>query len=100
MLRSSLLERSARLLDTDIGDDIDDAYALCLLMAEKANVIGVSTVYRNAVKRARIASALISLWGENIPVYAGESYPDVQLRFSFFRFQNVHFSPVPKPAIP
>ena len=73
----------ALILDTDIGDDIDDAYALCLLMAEKANVIGVSTVYRNAVQRARIASALISLWGEKIPVYAGESYPEVQPLFKF-----------------
>lgn len=73
----------ALILDTDIGDDIDDAYALCLLMAEKANVIGVSTVYRNAVQRARIASKLISLWGEHIPVYAGESYPEVQPLFKF-----------------
>ncbi len=48
----------ALILDTDIGDDIDDAYALCLLMAEKANVIGVSTVYRNAVQRARAYFAL------------------------------------------
>ena len=30
------------LLDTDIGDDIDDAYTLGLLLAEQANLIGVS----------------------------------------------------------
>ena len=37
------------ILDTDIGDDIDDAYALALLMAENAKLLGITTVYRNAV---------------------------------------------------
>lgn len=66
------MEEYEIILDTDIGDDIDDAYALALLMAEKANLLGVTTVYRNAVQRAKIAAKLIGLWQRNIPVYAGE----------------------------
>ena len=47
------------LLDTDIGDDIDDAYTLGLLLAEQANLIGVTTVYRNSQQRAKIAASWI-----------------------------------------
>ncbi len=71
------------ILDTDIGDDIDDAYALSLLMAEGAPISGVTTVYRNAEQRAKIAAKMIELWGKNIPVYAGESYPEKQPLFRF-----------------
>lgn len=77
------MEEYEIILDTDIGDDIDDAYALALLMAEKANLLGVTTVYRNAVQRAKIAAKLIGLWQRNIPVYAGESYPEKQPLFRF-----------------
>lgn len=77
------MEEYEIILDTDIGDDIDDAYALALLMAEKANLLGVTTVYRNAVQRAKIAARLIGLWQRNIPVYAGESYPEKQPLFRF-----------------
>ena len=48
------------LLDTDIGDDIDDAYALGLLLAEKANLIGITTVYRNSIQRAKIAGKILT----------------------------------------
>lgn len=63
------------ILDTDIGDDIDDAYALALLMAENAKLLGITTVYRNAVQRAKIASRLTALWNRHIPVYAGKAIP-------------------------
>ncbi len=76
------------ILDTDIGDDIDDAYALALLMAENAKLLGVTTVYRNAVQRAKIAAKLIGLWQRNIPVYAGESYPEKQPLFRFDKSDN------------
>ena len=36
------------ILDTDIGDDIDDAFALSILLNEKnADLLGVTTVFRN-----------------------------------------------------
>lgn len=81
------------ILDTDIGDDIDDAYALALLMAENAKLLGITTVYRNAVQRAKIASRLTALWKKHIPVYAGESYPEKQ---PLFRFEKADEGDVPK----
>ncbi len=71
------------LLDTDIGDDIDDAYALGLLLAEKANLIGITTVYRNSIQRAKIAGKILQLFHRRIPVYAGEDIPKKQPLFRF-----------------
>lgn len=66
------------ILDTDIGDDIDDAYALSMLLAEDAELLGVTTVYRNSLQRAKIASKMISLFGKDVKVYVGEDYPEVE----------------------
>ena len=62
------------IIDTDIGDDVDDAFALCLAMqSSELNILGVTTVYSDTSKRAKIAKRLLSLGGfENVPVYAGE----------------------------
>lgn len=64
------------ILDTDIGDDIDDAFAL-LLMIESSHfdVLGVTTVFRNAHKRAKMASYLIEKLDKNVDVYAGLDNP-------------------------
>ena len=44
------------ILDTDIGDDIDDSFALLLLLeSHKFNCLGVTTVFRNSLKRAKMA---------------------------------------------
>ncbi len=60
------------ILDTDIGDDIDDALALALaLEMPELELIGVTTVFLDTDKRARIAQKMLSLWGVDIPVYAG-----------------------------
>ncbi len=62
------------ILDTDIGDDIDDALALALALEEpELELIGVTTVFQNTDKRARIAKKMLSLWGSQVPVYAGIS---------------------------
>lgn len=63
-------------IDTDIGDDIDDAFALTYLLQEPhVEVIGITTVFRNALKRAKIASELIRSLDKEVPVYAGENNP-------------------------
>lgn len=60
------------LFDTDIGDDIDDAMALALaLEMPEIEVIGVTTTFLNTDIRARMAKKMLSLWGVDIPVYAG-----------------------------
>ena len=65
------------IFDTDIGDDIDDAFALSLLCSLAGKEIaGVTTVFRNTKKRAQRAKTLLAAAGfENVPVYAGESFP-------------------------
>ena len=64
------------IFDTDIGDDIDDAFALALLAnVQNADIIGVTTVFRNTKCRAQQASHLLKVMGKDIPVYAGERLP-------------------------
>lgn len=65
------------ILDTDIGDDIDDAYALALILASKElELVGVTTVFRNVVARARQAKTILKLAGrEDVPVAAGCGAP-------------------------
>ena len=65
------------IIDTDIGDDIDDAYALALAVKMNCfDLLGVTTVYRNSKQRAKIASALLYALGRHeVGVYVGNDYP-------------------------
>jgi len=70
-------QRVPVLFDTDIGTDIDDAYALALILrSPELDLIGVTTVSGDAVARARLAAKLLAVEGgaaAKIPVYAGTS---------------------------
>jgi purine nucleosidase len=61
------------IFDTDIGDDIDDAFALALaLSTPKLQVIGVTTAWGDTDLRARLAARLLAETGHrDIPVAAG-----------------------------
>ena len=64
------------ILDTDIGDDIDDSFALLVLLeSHKFNCLGVTTVFRNSLKRAKMAKQLIRSLGYDIKVYRGIDDP-------------------------
>lgn len=65
------------LIDTDIGDDIDDALALAVaLRSPEVELIGITTVFRDAPRRAILARELLRVWGrEDVPVVAGCSEP-------------------------
>lgn len=65
------------IIDTDIGDDIDDAVALCLAMrSPQIRLLGVTTVFKNTRARASIAKRFLRLGGmEEVPVAAGASVP-------------------------
>lgn len=64
------------LLDTDIGSDIDDAIALAYLLAQpQCELLGITTVTGEPVKRAMMASAQCKLAGRNIPIYPGAAQP-------------------------
>lgn len=60
--------RKKIIIDTDIGDDIDDAMALVYALASgRFEVIGVTTVFKDTVKRARIAKALVKRANVTVP---------------------------------
>ncbi len=65
------------IIDTDIGDDIDDALAVSYaLHSPELDVIGITTVFRDTAARAKIARKLLQLAGrDEIPVYAGCQQP-------------------------
>jgi inosine-uridine nucleoside N-ribohydrolase len=61
------------IIDTDIGDDVDDAFALALaLRSAELDVIGVTTTFGDTETRARIADRFLAEAGRpDIPVAAG-----------------------------
>lgn len=61
------------ILDTDIGDDIDDAYALGLVLTSpELKLLGVTTAWGNTSLRAQLADGLLCEAGQqNVPVFAG-----------------------------
>lgn len=65
------------IIDTDIGDDIDDALALALaLRSPEVELLGVTTVFQRAELRARLAQLLLAAYGRaEVPVHAGVDRP-------------------------
>jgi purine nucleosidase len=61
------------ILDTDIGDDIDDAWALAFVIAHKNfDPLGITVGHGNTPARARMACKMLHLTGRgNIPVLVG-----------------------------
>ena len=70
-------ERTPIILDTDIGDDIDDALALALaLQSPELDVRAVTTVIDDTETRTRLAWKELGLYGRHdIPVATGASEP-------------------------
>ena len=70
------VEKIKIIIDTDIGDDIDDAYAVALaLSCRELDVLGITTVYGNTAARVKIAKTLVKSYGANVKVYAGCGVP-------------------------
>jgi purine nucleosidase len=65
------------IIDTDIGDDIDDAFAVALaLHSPELQILGITTTFRDTETRAEIADRLLGELGrEDIPVAAGVATP-------------------------
>lgn len=65
------------ILDTDVGTDVDDVFAIALAAkSPELKVEAVTTVYGDVRLRARIARKLLGLLGrEDIPVAAGIGQP-------------------------
>lgn len=77
LLLAPLAKAEPVIFDTDIGTDIDDAYALvALIQRPELELLGVTTVSSDAVARARLAAKLLSIAGgkwASVPVYPGIS---------------------------
>jgi purine nucleosidase len=64
------------LLDTDIGGDIDDALCLAYLLAQpECELLGITTVAGEVEKRAKMASILCHVAGEQLPILPGVAKP-------------------------
>ena len=65
------------ILDTDIGDDVDDALALTFaLLCREIELLGVTTVFRDTVRRAELACCVLEALGRSdVAVYAGLGKP-------------------------
>lgn len=77
------------IIDTDIGDDIDDLIALeYLAKRPDVELIGVTTVWMNSFLRARMVKKVLSLLGKPyVPVYAGYGTP-------LGSFHNIHLNEI------
>lgn len=65
------------ILDTDIGDDIDDAFALALVLrSPELRLLGITTAYGDTELRARLVDRYLAAVGrKEIPVAAGVATP-------------------------
>jgi|SRR5450755_1867437 purine nucleosidase len=79
--KTSQYVKQSILIDTDIGDDIDDALALALaLRSPEIELLGVTTVFGATQRRAQLAAHLLSIAGrEDVPIAPGVAQP-LQLR--------------------
>jgi purine nucleosidase len=65
------------IIDTDIGDDVDDAFALALaLSSQHLQILGVTTAWGDTDLRARLVERFLKQTGHaDIPVAAGPKTP-------------------------
>ena len=65
------------IIDTDIGDDIDDAFAVALaLRSPELKILGITTTFGDTEKRAELLDRLLGEVGRpDIPVAAGVPTP-------------------------
>lgn len=73
LAQSSRSQKQKVILDTDIGDDIDDAFALGLVLSSpELQLMGVTTAWGDTQLRARLAERMLCETGQqDIPVFVG-----------------------------
>ncbi|MFN8482333.1 MAG: nucleoside hydrolase [Anaerolineae bacterium] len=72
-----MLDRTAVILDTDIGSDIDDAVCLAYLLRQpRCEMVGITTVSGDTGRRAALAEVVCRAAGrEDVPIHAGAPGP-------------------------
>lgn len=87
------------IIDTDIGDDIDDAFAVALaLRSPELQILGITTTFGDTEKRAKLLDRMLGEVGRtDIPVAAGPPTPPktafTQLKYA----QGGHFAKASHP---
>ncbi len=72
------MDKRKIIIDTDLGDDVDDMFAIVFAGLIDVEILGLTTVFRNAYQRAQMAQYLLKKVNMNIPVYAGIDKPFIQ----------------------
>lgn len=78
------------ILDCDLGDDIDDAYALALLLSstDKFDILGITMCYGRTNDRAEMACKMLYETGnEKIPVAMGRNTSNTDERANWYAEQ-------------
>ncbi len=84
------------IIDTDIGDDIDDAFALALaLRSPELHILGIITGFGNTPLRARLADRFLAAVGRAaIPVAVGAQTPETSFtQGAYARGEPLHSHP-------
>ena len=78
------------ILDCDLGDDIDDAYAVALMLSstDKFEILGITTCYGRTNDRAEMACKMLYETGlEKIPVAMGRNTSNKNDRANWYAEQ-------------
>lgn len=67
------------IIDTDLGDDVDDVFALAMAaLSDEVDLIAVTTVHGDTQYRACLARMVLDACGaDDVPVYAGPIGPNM-----------------------
>ncbi|MEY2760414.1 MAG: hypothetical protein RLZZ96_314 [Bacteroidota bacterium] len=82
--------RQKVIFDCDLGDDIDDAYALgyLLTLQDRYEILGITTCYGRTDDRAVLATKFLAVTGEtHIPVYVGKNTSNSSERANWYADQ-------------
>jgi inosine-uridine nucleoside N-ribohydrolase len=83
-------QRQKVIFDCDLGDDIDDAYALgyLLTLQDRYEILGITTCYGRTDDRAILANKFLAVTGETrIPVYVGKNTSNSSERANWYADQ-------------
>ena len=75
LVLAAVIAQQKVIFDTDIADDIDDAYALGLLLqVPNVKLLGVTTPFGDTAGRVKVAAKLLEVFDrKDVPVYAGRA---------------------------
>lgn len=85
------------IIDTDLGDDVDDAVAIALaVLSPEIEVAGITTVFKDTKARAEMVKDLLEFYQMGrIPVYIGQRLPMIErpkmekpIQYSILRNQH------------